>query len=111
VAFRVIGSTSRTGTSSTVPSPERLRHRDGDRFGFPRDRVRLQLDQDAGGEAGLAKIGRPLEEKVIEVEGLDQDGVAWCNGGVTNEAAGDSHGPPPACQPEYEQDENHDTDS
>lgn len=70
-----------------------LRDRDSDRFGFLRGRVELQRHQHAGGEAGAAKLTCALEEGVVELEGLDQDGVAWFNARIRNEAAGDRLGP------------------
>lgn len=57
------------------------------------------------GQARAAELPGALEEQVIGVEVLDEDGIAGSEARVTHQAAADSHGPAPARRPRHDDDQ------
>ncbi len=70
-------------------------------------RVACSRDEHSGRVPGFPKPSRVLEDPVVRVEVVDQDGVARCAVRLAHEAARDRNGPPTAGQP-YDGQNEHD---
>ncbi len=62
-------------------------------------------DEHARGESGRPAVRSRARKQVVRVEVLDEDGVARREARVAHEAAADGRGPPPAREPQHDDEE------